>query len=156
MKKFEPHYRLVRYGQASKIEKPSRQQRTSRFATIGRRWRGASTEDCGLTLSYRQATQEPHEGVPGYCQGEGRGKEEGQIDACSRSGWSRWLALVLRSCTLRWSIHSHDVARTKCQHGVSGRGVTRRINFSTSAALQAAIGDHAHMPSWVSAEKAFV
>jgi len=28
LKKFEPHYRLVRYGQASKIEKPSRQQRT--------------------------------------------------------------------------------------------------------------------------------
>lgn len=29
MKKFEPHYRLVRYGQAQKIEKASRQQRTS-------------------------------------------------------------------------------------------------------------------------------
>ena len=28
MKKFEPHYRLVRYGAASKIEKASRQQRT--------------------------------------------------------------------------------------------------------------------------------
>lgn len=28
MKKFEPHYRLVRYGQATKIEKASRQQRT--------------------------------------------------------------------------------------------------------------------------------
>ncbi|KAF2875302.1 ribosomal protein S24e-domain-containing protein [Massariosphaeria phaeospora] len=27
MKKFEPHYRLVRYGMASKIEKASRQQR---------------------------------------------------------------------------------------------------------------------------------
>jgi small subunit ribosomal protein S24e len=27
LKKFEPHYRLVRYGQATKIEKPSRQQR---------------------------------------------------------------------------------------------------------------------------------
>nr|POE62262.1 40s ribosomal protein s24 [Quercus suber] len=30
MKKFEPHYRLVRYGQASKIEKASRQQRKQR------------------------------------------------------------------------------------------------------------------------------
>lgn len=29
MKKFEPHYRLVRYGLASKIEKASRQQRMS-------------------------------------------------------------------------------------------------------------------------------
>ena len=28
MKKFEPHYRLVRYGDAKKIEKASRQQRT--------------------------------------------------------------------------------------------------------------------------------
>ena len=28
MKKFEPRYRLVRYGQATKIEKASRQQRT--------------------------------------------------------------------------------------------------------------------------------
>lgn len=30
MKKFEPHYRLVRVGMATKIEKASRQQRTSR------------------------------------------------------------------------------------------------------------------------------
>ncbi|KAL8741051.1 MAG: hypothetical protein Q9190_006305 [Brigantiaea leucoxantha] len=29
MKKFEPHYRLVRYGLAAKIEKASRQQRES-------------------------------------------------------------------------------------------------------------------------------
>ena len=28
LKKFEPHYRLVRYGVATKIEKASRQQRT--------------------------------------------------------------------------------------------------------------------------------
>ncbi|KAL9132217.1 MAG: hypothetical protein Q9217_000021 [Psora testacea] len=30
MKKFEPHYRLVRYGAASKVEKASRQQRKQR------------------------------------------------------------------------------------------------------------------------------
>merc|ERR1712137_1328838 len=30
MKKFEPHYRLVRYGMATKIEKASRQQRKQR------------------------------------------------------------------------------------------------------------------------------
>ncbi|KAI5807137.1 37S ribosomal protein S24 [Geopyxis carbonaria] len=30
LKKFEPHYRLVRYGDAKKIEKPSRQQRKQR------------------------------------------------------------------------------------------------------------------------------
>lgn len=28
LKKFEPHYRLVRVGVATKVEKPSRQQRT--------------------------------------------------------------------------------------------------------------------------------
>lgn len=32
MKKFEPNYRLVRFGEGTKVEKPSRQQRTcSRF-----------------------------------------------------------------------------------------------------------------------------
>ncbi|KAH8155856.1 uncharacterized protein LAJ45_00868 [Morchella importuna] len=30
LKKFEPHYRLVRYGDATKIEKASRQQRKQR------------------------------------------------------------------------------------------------------------------------------
>ncbi|KAF8477392.1 ribosomal protein L23/L15e core domain-containing protein [Kalaharituber pfeilii] len=30
LKKFEPHYRLVRYGEATKVEKPSRQQRKQR------------------------------------------------------------------------------------------------------------------------------
>ncbi|CAF9919792.1 MAG: hypothetical protein GOMPHAMPRED_001868 [Gomphillus americanus] len=30
LKKFEPHYRLVRIGHATKIEKPSRQQRKQR------------------------------------------------------------------------------------------------------------------------------
>jgi len=30
LKKFEPHYRLVRYGDATKVEKASRQQRKQR------------------------------------------------------------------------------------------------------------------------------
>lgn len=34
LKKFEPHYRLVRIGAATKIEKPSRQQRTFEFSHI--------------------------------------------------------------------------------------------------------------------------
>lgn len=37
MKKFEPHYRLVRYGAATKIEKASRQQRTYNFPYMLRR-----------------------------------------------------------------------------------------------------------------------
>lgn len=49
MKKFEPHYRLVRYGMASKIEKASRQQRTWPRNILGDRiWRGRG---CILTVS---------------------------------------------------------------------------------------------------------
>ena len=41
MKKFEPRYRLVRYGMATKVEKASRQQRTSplRLQTLPQLWR---------------------------------------------------------------------------------------------------------------------
>lgn len=44
MKKFEPHYRLVRYGMASKIEKASRQQRTSTHTMNGRTYIGITTD----------------------------------------------------------------------------------------------------------------
>jgi small subunit ribosomal protein S24e len=42
MKKFEPRYRLVRYGMATKVEKASRQQRTSPVLLymLSRTWRG--------------------------------------------------------------------------------------------------------------------
>jgi small subunit ribosomal protein S24e len=78
MKKFEPHYRLVRYGQATKIEKPSRQQRTFSH------WRRALEDEQGyrdnvLTHGNRQAAQEQGQGVP-WCQQEGRRQEEEQID----------------------------------------------------------------------------
>jgi ribosomal protein S24E len=33
LKKFEPRYRLVRIGAGVKVEKPSRQQRTSTYPT---------------------------------------------------------------------------------------------------------------------------
>ncbi|KAI4654131.1 ribosomal protein S24A [Alternaria ventricosa] len=41
MKKFEPRYRLVRYGMATKVEKASRQQRTSslRLCMVSQLWR---------------------------------------------------------------------------------------------------------------------
>ena len=39
MKKFEPHYRLVRYDMAKKIEKPSRQQRKD-FWMFDIMWKG--------------------------------------------------------------------------------------------------------------------
>ena len=41
MKKFEPRYRLVRYGMATKVEKASRQQRTSSHtSTLIAAWLG--------------------------------------------------------------------------------------------------------------------
>ncbi|KAM0693440.1 hypothetical protein Q7P36_006695 [Cladosporium allicinum] len=46
MKKFEPHYRLVRYGQAAKIEKPSRQQRKQR-KNRGKEFRGVAKKAGG-------------------------------------------------------------------------------------------------------------
>jgi hypothetical protein len=75
LKKFEPHYRLVRVGFASKIEKPSRQQRTSRFTS-------ADPESCVDTnmMGNRQATQEPAKDTPGYGKGQGCCQEEGEID----------------------------------------------------------------------------
>lgn len=44
MKKFEPNYRLVRVGAAEKVEKASRQQRTSLFP-CQRMWRLESELD---------------------------------------------------------------------------------------------------------------
>lgn len=38
LKKFEPHYRKVRIGVAAKIEKPSRQQRTSTLIWSNGAW----------------------------------------------------------------------------------------------------------------------
>ena len=42
LKKFEPHYRLVRIGQATKIERASRQQRTLRRGSMARGRRSVS------------------------------------------------------------------------------------------------------------------
>jgi hypothetical protein len=48
LKKFEPHYRLVRIGAATKVEKASRQQRMSPFSLVGsqpfRRCKGCPTD----------------------------------------------------------------------------------------------------------------
>jgi small subunit ribosomal protein S24e len=46
MKKFEPHYRLVRYGMATKIEKASRQQRKLKSGS-GTRY---CTDDAGFVF----------------------------------------------------------------------------------------------------------
>ena len=78
MKKFEPHYRLVRYGAAAKIEKASRQQRmhSLRFS------RGSHCLEYGVLMmsAYRQATQKPSQNCPGYREDERSGKEGQEVE----------------------------------------------------------------------------
>lgn len=86
MKKFEPHYRLVRVGLANKIEKASRQQRMSPLLTAcdfpgryaSRESKVAADHD-SFTVN-RQAAQEPTEDSPRYCEGQGCQGQEGEID----------------------------------------------------------------------------
>lgn len=108
MKKFEPHYRLVRYGQATKIEKPSRQQRTSHHR------RGALEKTCmdtdgALTHWNRQAAQEQGEGVPWYREEDRWRRQEEEIDdsISSRYFW------VMRLCA---AFHyGFDTCMTGCK-----------------------------------------
>jgi ribosomal protein S24E len=89
LKKFEPHYRLVRVGMASKIEKASRQQRTSITSTGYSRsiWNRRDAN-----IRYRQAAQEQTEDSTGYGEGQGSIQEKGEIDnslhgICWRLDW---------------------------------------------------------------------
>lgn len=78
LKKFEPHYRLVRIGAATKIEKASRQQRMSMGnATSLTRGRGLSFL-LMPPVSYRQTTQEPSQDRPRNRQDEECCRQEGQ------------------------------------------------------------------------------
>ena len=84
MKKFEPHYRLVRYGAATKVEKASRQQRMYTLElgygillVLLRVW------DADGTLLNRQATQEPSQDSTGYGKNEERGKERQEVEEWS-------------------------------------------------------------------------
>ena len=118
MKKFEPHYRLVRYGQANKIEKASRQQRTwppyiyipspasavwqmRRLASIMRE--GSRTD---MLFVNRQATQEPQQGVPWYRkdQGPSQGQEEVNYSPCfdkiGKRHWRNGYCLVSYVCCI--------------------------------------------------------
>ena len=89
LKKFEPHYRLVRVGFASKIEKPSRQQRTS---TLQSRVAGCISGCKNDTdeVVYRQATQEQTKDSPRYGKGQGCEEEEGRINDALPGVCGRW------------------------------------------------------------------
>lgn len=79
MKKFEPHYRLVRYGQAAKIEKPSRQQRTSDYEKRALEHHAKRKERYTDKMN-RQAAQEQVQGVPRYRQEDRWRRQEEEID----------------------------------------------------------------------------
>jgi Ribosomal protein S24e len=90
LKKFEPHYRLVRVGVATKIEKPSRQQRTSQhFVLILVGYSGGCEYDTDV-MGNRQATQEQTKDSPRYGKGQGCSQEEGEIDDSLSGMGERW------------------------------------------------------------------
>lgn len=121
MKKFEPHYRLVRVGLASKIEKASRQQRESQLTSNSRTSAvNARKPRADDTPPNRQAAQEPPEDPPRNCEGQGRQAQEGEIDGShfpfgshsstgydhpdfSAGGLAVALCITLRQCGL-WII----------------------------------------------------
>jgi len=80
LKKFEPHYRLVRIGVANKIEKASRQQRTLEPVCLKKLWH------YGANWMFRQATQEPSQDVTRNGQGQGCSEEEGEVEDCLAGG----------------------------------------------------------------------
>jgi hypothetical protein len=100
MKKFEPHYRLVRVGMANKIEKASRQQRTFVPTTSG--WDKMACSGHWMIWAcangyptYRQAAQEQGQDNAGHGQDEGRVEEGQEIgswltsDAVLEEAWRR-------------------------------------------------------------------
>lgn len=105
MKKFEPHYRLVRVGLASKIEKASRQQRAYLPLRPGERPRPRDQGEHrdrspSANTRHRQATQEPTEDPPWYREGQGQEGQEGEIDDSppQDNPLSHDLAPFCRSC----------------------------------------------------------
>jgi len=112
LKKFEPHYRLVRVGFATKIEKASRQQRTLRIMSIK-----YTDEKYANMMVYRQATQEQTKDSPRYGKGQGCHQEEGQIDdslslVCAVGGD----ILVLRE----WALCLYACIRIGSPYGAQG------------------------------------
>ena len=109
LKKFEPHYRLVRVGVATKIEKPSRQQRTSRITSMDH----TGWDHANITGN-RQATQEQTKDSPGYGKGQGCCQEEGEIDDSLFSGvCCRRRQLVL----VEWALCLYECIRIGSPYG---------------------------------------
>ena len=102
LKKFDPQYRQVRYGLATKAERASRQQRTSIRTpdhptpiTSRAHMRGPCDGFDMLTWlpANRQAAQEPSKDSAGHGEGQGCQGEEGEIDGSLSSGLGFLLSL---------------------------------------------------------------
>lgn len=91
LKKFEPHYRLVRVGFANKIEKASRQQRTWKFdgeAVIGGTgYMLIDLQASNARTDRRRSGEQPRSRVPR------RRRSKRLVNTCA--GW-RWRQLVLQ------------------------------------------------------------
>jgi len=132
MKKFEPHYRLVRYGQATKIEKASRQQRTYTRA-IQRHKRVycdivESADNVQQASKGRTAARSPVVWPRRRARARTRRNRGGALVLLGGYGWCMWLygfiAVALRACM--------NLARTRCQLGVSAGGVNSIVKSISS------------------------
>ena len=84
-----------------------------------------------LTMTDRQAKEEPWQGDPRYGQGEGwrQGQEEINVCACTVG----WLWMVHTACGIvLWPSCLHDLARTRYQPGVSCYGCNSIVKITSS------------------------
>lgn len=124
MKKFEPNYRLVRVGMATKAERASRQQRTSL-------WPVDDGGDDGTDSHYRQAAQEPTKDAARHGKGQGCQGEEGQISGeisvvVVNSG-GRYGALglgILLTCECWHVVGMRDLSTNRLWQRLGARGST--------------------------------
>jgi hypothetical protein len=114
-KKFEPHYRLVRVGAATKIEKASRQQRT-RFLPVVHLFEETRMRWADSNLLHRKTTQEQSEGIQRYVEDEGCIKRQEEMSTSAR--------LVVWSGGHYWSLLSTCVDCCRC----GAKGLTNGIS----------------------------
>jgi hypothetical protein len=107
MKKFEPRYRLVRYGMATKVEKASRQQRTLSTSLHRPSQTRIHVTELAMnkgSLVNRQAAQEQDEGVPWYRQDQGWFQEGEEISRCAITMTTRVMVGIELWLLRNWSV----------------------------------------------------
>lgn len=166
MKKFEPTYRLIRVGQATKVERASRQQRAYPFFDIDIRrllLYEYSYIYHGLTcLLYRQAAQEPTKDAPRHGEDQGCQGEEGEINGfasqpcISSDRWGKgcgvYLPLAAAAAAMRVRPPAHR--RRREGRGVDGSsGSARGREASAFMMFPPTYTSMKSMVFWVSDQK---